>query len=253
VSTFGGTPDPFGSGSGSGPGSGPASGPGSYFGSLPAQPTAPQQMPAFGAPPYSGPGPFSSGSPYSAPPPPTRRRMTAGRVVLIALAVLGVLAVVGAVEGPRMRDQAARDVADRTTMSLPPSIDARHMLTDAASKATVQKLVASQRLPAQGAIYQAPGAADRMVVVMQAHPWSPTQQDQFIAGLKSAMTFDLQDVDPGRLGGHAMCGTQTSGGALVTACVYVDAAGSIQVIVVGSGTVARSEAMSAREQVEVRT
>ena len=41
-------------------------------------------------------------------------------------------------------------------MALPPSIGARHMLTDAASKATVQQLLATQRLPAQGAVTRPP-------------------------------------------------------------------------------------------------
>ena len=71
--------------------------------------------------------------------------------------------------------------------------------------------------------------------------------------MRSAAGFDLTDVDPGRLGGHAMCGAQPSRGVLVTACIYVDAAGSMQVIVVGSGAAAQQEALSARELVEVRT
>jgi hypothetical protein len=173
---------------------------------------------------------------------------------VLALALVAV-AVVGATFGwNAYQDHRRAELIRATHIVLPPSIigmDKR----GGAVQAQVDKLIAeiNPPAPAQGAAYVATKSRIALVVAGM-YAMSDRDQHAYLAAATDSarsMGIRLSPVEPGRLGGHVLCGSPAKG--TQTLCAFTDLAAYGVVVVPGAGAEGVSTAGAFRAAVERRS
>jgi len=224
-----------------------------YFGG------AVQRTPATAAPPYPPapaypayppyPGVPQQPWPYAAPTSSTARTVLIGLLAaFVGVIVVGILAAIAI---PVFLNQ--RDLARRTTVSVPADVAGLPRATDPAGLAAEERLGA---LPGPGDhVSGAYGsAAGRVVVGAAAYHLSSKDQDDYLgSAVEEARSQDvrLATVAPGRLGGHLSCGSSPTG--ITTICVFADRGSYGIVVVTGAVADPVGTARAAREAFVHRT
>lgn len=198
------------------------------------------------------------GQPPPAYYPPPAPGMSTGAKVAIGLAIgVGAFIVIGvlaAIAIPVFLDQRAKDVSNRTSVSLPESIGGMARLTDATSL-QVERQLRSLPLAGDHLAGMYGDGTTRVAVGVTKRYMSPAEQRGFLAGAeRGARDSDgtgatFARTNAGSLGGQMRCGTLAVG---VTTCFFADFGVYGTVLVFGAPGDPTDLARTARLAVEHR-
>ncbi|GIJ28931.1 hypothetical protein Vqi01_40930 [Micromonospora qiuiae] len=250
----------------------PSAAPGPYppqssTGPVPQQPGAapsgfpplPGAVPPGGA--YPPPGAVPPGGAY---PPPPKKKSSAGKIVLIVLAVLLVLCVGGGTAiWFAIKDTVSETIdASRTRVVAPDTLAGRPKVTDpqlqSASDEMVRELktTVENETGAVGGFYGDLNAQDLVLFVavsgMMVDP--KKELDEAIQQISGELSVtNMAAVEPGPLGGDASCGDGRAEGAPMGICAWADR-GSVGLVMMyfSSRAEAEAEFVTIRSQIEKR-
>ncbi|MGK5522160.1 hypothetical protein ACSNN9_22780 [Micromonospora sp. URMC 107] len=246
----------------------PPDGGGPYDSYPPPQPGGygpPPQPGGYGPPPQAGGyGPPPGGVPYGGP--PVARKSSAGRIVLISLAVVLVLCLGGAaIVAFAVKDEVKETVdATRIRVVAPATLAGRPKATDPTLQAGARQLEAelNKTIPGAtstvGGFYGTPADKD-LVMIAAASGLNPDPARALEDTIRGARTSDVRlgemsSVDPGPLGGEAKCGDAKAGDVPLGVCVWSDK-GSVGMVIIyfKTGQQAHAEFATIRGQVEQKS
>ncbi|TDC61159.1 hypothetical protein E1258_12380 [Micromonospora sp. KC207] len=207
--------------------------------------------------------PPPAGQPYDAPLPPKKSK--AGKIVLIALAVVLVLCLGGAaITWFTVKDEVG-DVVDaaNTRVVAPATLAGRKQVTDPELTKLSDQMVTEMKSTVQnetgtvGAFYGDVAKQDLVMVVAASGVLADPKKelDDAVAGLKTDLAVqEMTTTEPGPLGGEARCGDGKTEGMPLGVCVWADR-GSVGLIVVffKSAKEAKAEFVTMRGQIEQRS
>ncbi|MDM4718097.1 hypothetical protein QTQ03_00245 [Micromonospora sp. WMMA1363] len=247
-------------GDGSQPGGYPAPQPGSHPAA--AQPGAYGQQPGAGFPPAA---PAEPGPPFGVVPPAPKRR-SAGKILLIVLAVVSVLCAGGAAVVFFTVGDEVKEAVDATRVRVvePETLAGRPKVTDPSLQDISRQLEAelNKTLPnatsTVGAFYGDPAKQD-LVMVAAASGLNPDPAktiDETITGTRQSDVAigEMSAVDPGPLGGEAKCGDAKAADVPIGVCIWSDK-GSLGMIMIyfKTGADVQRELVTMRDQIEKKS
>ncbi|MEH0936510.1 hypothetical protein [Micromonospora psammae] len=239
--------------------------PGAYPPPQPGAYPPPTGAPAPPGQPWGDPN--ASGQPYGGPGvPPAPRKSSAGKIVLIVLAVLLVLCLGGgAAVFFLVKDEVKEAVdAQDTRVSAPETLAGRPKVTDPNLQDVAEQLESelNRTIPdatsTAGAFYGNPAKRDLVMVAAASglNPDPTRTLNDFLAG---ARTSDVEigamkTVDAGPLGGVARCGDAKAAKVPLGVCVWSDK-GSLGMIMIyfKNGADAQAEFATMRGQIEQKS
>ncbi|MEU4781590.1 hypothetical protein [Micromonospora sp. NPDC023633] len=228
----------------------------------------PPQAGGYGPPPQAGgygpPAGGVPGAPYGGP--PVARKSSAGRIVLISLAVVLVLCLGGAaIVAFAVKDEVKETVdATRIRVVAPATLAGRPKATDPTLQAGARQLEAELNKTIPGAtstvgeFYGTPADKD-LVMIAAASGLNPDPARALEDTIRGARTSDVRlgemsSVDPGPLGGEAKCGDAKARDVPLGVCVWSDK-GSVGMVIIyfKTGQQAHAEFATIRGQVEQKS